>query len=233
MDSGLMNMVGNGTVGLTTGVAAMEKYVVCPNCNRSVRLEDGGIDLKTYVCDNCGVRLRYRVKSKLDAERRASEKRQLADEERARREAAEKKRERAVEVIEARIANAPAPSNEVDFRRRWRADFRCEDGHYVRSKNELIVDNWLYSHGIPHAYEKSVYDQETDDWLCSDFFVPSKSLYIEIWGLTSQEYESNRKRKVELYRRLGCRLLEIDGDDVKNIDDVLSRVFARHGRDQQ
>ena len=120
-----------------------------------------------------------------------------------------------------------APFNEVDFRLRWKAEYRCEDGHYVRSKNEAIVDNWLYSHGICHAYEKAVFDPDSGDTLCSDFYVPAMNLYIEIWGMSSQEYVLRRERKTALYGRLGCRLIEIDGDTVKNIDDVLSRELAQ------
>ena len=122
------------------------------------------------------------------------------------------------------------PFDEADFRLRWQAEYRCEDGHYVRSKNEAIVDNWLYSHGVCHAYEKAVFDPESGDTLCSDFFVPALNLYIEIWGMASQDYELRRMRKVDTYRRLGCRLLEINGDAVKNVDDVLSRELARYTR---
>ena len=118
---------------------------------------------------------------------------------------------------------AAMPRNERDFRLQWPAEYRCEDGHYVRSKNEAIVDNWLYSHGICHAYEKAVFDRETGATLCSDFFVPERNLYIEVWGLSDARYEARRAEKVAIYEKLGCRLLGIYGDDVKNIDDVLSR----------
>lgn len=195
----------------------MIKYIVCPSCNRSVELEDGGVDRKVYACQFCGARIRYRRKDKLAAEARASSE--------------------ALELgatAEARDVGetcAGTPSDEADFRLRWPAEYRCEDGHYVRSKNEVIVDNWLYSHGVCHAYEKAVFDSGTGETLCSDFFVPAQDLYIEIWGMTSQEYESRRERKIELYRRLGCRLLEIDGDDVRNIDDVLTRELAHQTRE--
>ena len=115
------------------------------------------------------------------------------------------------------------PWNERDFRLRWPAEYRCEDGHYVRSKNEAIVDNWLYSHGVCHAYEKAVFDQQTGSTLCSDFFIPGKSLYVEVWGMSDGRYESRRAEKAAVYQRCGCKLLGIDGDDVKNVDDVLSR----------
>ena len=194
------------------------KYIVCPRCNRSVRLEDGGVDQKVYVCGICGARLRYRVKSKVATDAQASSK--------------ESKLEEVVKPPEAGETDACASSGEVDYRLRWPRKFRCEDGHYVRSKNEVIVDNWLYSHGVCHAYEKAVYDLETKKPFYCDFFVPAKNLYIEIWGLESREYELKQMRKVELYRKLDYRLLEINSDDVKNIDDVLSREFARRGRDQ-
>lgn len=193
------------------------KLIECPRCRRNVELEDGGVDQKVYVCGTCGARLRYRVRNE------AATNSQVGDK--------EPKRKMAAEPLEARKASAHASSDEADFRLRWPAEYRCEDGHYVRSKNEVIVDNWLYSHGVCHAYEKAVFDPKTGDTLCSDFFVPTKNLYIEIWGMASREYESRRVQKVELYRKLGCRLLEINSDYVKNIDDVLSREFTRHGRD--
>ena len=192
----------------------MMKYILCPRCNRSVELKDGGVDQKVYVCNNCKARLRYRAKSKLAADSQASKKKP--------------KHEIATEPLVEKEAKEPTSSVEADFRLRWPAEYRCEDGHYVRSKNEVIVDNWLYSHGVCHAYEKAVFDPETGITLCSDFFAPAKNLYIEIWGMTSQEYESKRMRKIEVYNRLGCKLLEINGDDVKNIDDVLAREFTHN-----
>ena len=41
--------------------------------------------------------------------------------------------------------------SEMDFRKKWEAKYRCSDGHYVRSKNEALVDNWLYRHNICHC----------------------------------------------------------------------------------
>ena len=80
------------------------------------------------------------------------------------------------------------PFDEADFRLRWQAEYRCEDGHYVRSKNEAIVDNWLYSHSICHAYEKAVFDQQTGATL-SDL-AAKLTLYdaaVKTYGENSQE----------------------------------------------
>ena len=34
--------------------------------------------------------------------------------------------------------------------------FKTEDGHLVRSKSEMLIDNWFYNSGIVHAYESRV-----------------------------------------------------------------------------
>lgn len=115
----------------------------------------------------------------------------------------------------------------VDFRLKWPAQYRCEDGHYVRSKNEMLVDNWLFSHGICHAYEKAVFSSSDSTNYCSDFFIPSRQLFIEIWGLGTQEYLQRKERKIHFYQSNGYQLLSIEDKDVRNLDDILSRTFSR------
>lgn len=116
--------------------------------------------------------------------------------------------------------------NEYDFRLKWPAEYRCEDGHYVRSKNEALVDNWLYSKGICHAYEKAVFSKDGKYCYCSDFYIPSKKIFIEIWGMDDEKYKSRREKKIQFYKRRGFQLLEIRGNDVKNIDDKLNATFC-------
>ncbi len=43
-----------------------------------------------------------------------------------------------------------------DYRKKYPAEFRCKDGHYVRSQGEMAIDDSLYLWGIPHAYEKKL-----------------------------------------------------------------------------
>ncbi len=72
--------------------------------------------------------------------------------------------------------------SELDYRKKWPADYRCEDGHYVRSKSEMLIDNWLYSHGICHVYEKAVFSITGSEQYICDFYVPYYDLYIEVFG---------------------------------------------------
>ena len=43
-----------------------------------------------------------------------------------------------------------------DFREKFKAEYRTNDGHYVRSRAELVIANWLFAEGIAYAYEKRV-----------------------------------------------------------------------------
>lgn len=45
---------------------------------------------------------------------------------------------------------------ENDERLRFPSRYRCEDGHYVKSLSEMLIDNWFYNHWIVHAYERIV-----------------------------------------------------------------------------
>lgn len=109
---------------------------------------------------------------------------------------------------------------DIDIRLRYEAKYRCEDGHYVRSKNEVIIDNWLYNHYIPHAYEKKVQNYKM---LC-DFYLKSrtnKEIYIEIWGLKDEKYLNRKKQKIEIYKQNKLNLINIDEKYMQNYEDLL------------
>jgi hypothetical protein len=69
----------------------------------------------------------------------------------------------------------PTPDT-IGFRDKSRPEHRAQDGHYVRSKAEIIIDNWLYVSKIVHAYERKVPIEEE---LCCDFYIPTGQVYIE------------------------------------------------------
>lgn len=48
--------------------------------------------------------------------------------------------------------NADSP---IGFRDKFEAKHRAADGHYVRSRAEMLIDNWLYMSEIVHAYEQN------------------------------------------------------------------------------
>jgi len=65
---------------------------------------------------------------------------------------------------------------EVGFRGKFEAKHRSADGHFVRSKAEMIIDNWLYMAEIVHAYERKLPIEED---VYSDFYIPTGKVYVD------------------------------------------------------
>jgi len=104
--------------------------------------------------------------------------------------------------------------------------FKTEDGHYVRSKAECIIDNWLYNRNLAHAYERRVPIEE--EILC-DFYVPLADCYLEYWGLEeSEDYQKRKEKKVTTYHKHGLRLIGIRDKDVQQLDDALPRRLRQY-----
>lgn len=117
-----------------------------------------------------------------------------------------------------------------DYRKQWPNNIQCEDGHYVRSKAEKIIDDWLYHHDIVHAYEKSVYMKTNpSDVVLSDFYIPKIDVYIEYWGLkNNQDYENRKRYKIYLYEQNNYKRIDLDETHINRIDDVLPRFLGKY-----
>ena len=102
--------------------------------------------------------------------------------------------------------------DETDFRNKFKAEYRTNDGHYVRSRAEVIISNWLFGECIAHAYEKRVPIEE--DIYC-DFYIPKGKIYIEFWGYEDDEkYLARKQKKRELYKKYNLNLIEIDNSKI-------------------
>ena len=117
-------------------------------------------------------------------------------------------------------------SDPTEFREKYRAEHRAKDGHYVRSKAELIIDNTLYDYKIVHAYERKLPVEE--DVYC-DFYIPTGKVYIEYWGLEEEKYLANKKRKLEIYSKYNFNLIELLDKDVSNLEDTLPAKLLDFG----
>ena len=110
---------------------------------------------------------------------------------------------------------------DTNFRNKFPAEIRCEDGHKVRSKSEKIIDDWLYHHKISHAYERKVPIEE--DVYC-DFFLPyDKKVWIEFWGLDDEKYIARKELKKKFYTQNNKILIEISEKDIELLDDILPK----------
>ena len=120
-----------------------------------------------------------------------------------------------------------ANNDEIGFRQKFEAKHRATDGHFVRSKAEMLIDNWLYMARIVHAYERKLPIEED---VYSDFYIPTGNVYIEYWGYENeQKYVARKNKKIELYEKYGFSLIQLQDEDVKNLDDVLPRLLLKFG----
>ena len=129
------------------------------------------------------------------------------------------------EPVKDEQASVPAEPEIEDFRKKFPATYRCMDGHYVRSRAEAMIDNWLYTNGIAHAYEKKL-PIEADVY--SDFYIKQGNVYIEFWGMESDAKYARRKAvKQRAYADNDFNLIELNDADLNNLDDVLPRKLLK------
>ena len=114
--------------------------------------------------------------------------------------------------------------------------YTCKDGHIVKSKSEREIDNYLFEHNIPHAYEKALPYGATDkEVLHPDFYLPNylgekQHVYMEHWGYNENniQYIQTKKFKMPIYEKLGITLIcTNEKNDMADIDTVLDRKLNK------
>jgi hypothetical protein len=114
-----------------------------------------------------------------------------------------------------------------NFRDKFPATIRTRDGHMVRSRAEVIIDNALYEYKLAHAYERKLPIEED---LYSDFYIPSENVYIEFWGMENDpKYLERKKVKLEIYKKYDFKLIELTDEDILNLDDHLPKKLLKFG----
>jgi hypothetical protein len=120
-----------------------------------------------------------------------------------------------------------APKQE-DFRTKFRGDYCTQDGHFVKSRAEALIDNWLYQQQIAHAYERRLPIEE--DCYCDFYIAAGKGVYIEYWGRESDpKYRARMAEKRAIYAKHGLNLIELGDAELERLDDVLPRLLLRYG----
>lgn len=123
-------------------------------------------------------------------------------------------------------ANEAPKSTNDNFREKFPATLRTKDGHMVRSRAEVIIDNALYDYKLAHAYERKLPIEED---LYSDFFIPTENVYIEFWGMEDDPKYAERKRaKIEIYKKYDFKLIELNDSDISNLDDHLPKKLLKY-----
>ncbi len=117
------------------------------------------------------------------------------------------------------------PDTQTGFREKFTPTHRATDGHWVRSKAEALIDNWLYMSGVVHAYERLL---PVEEELYCDFYIPKGRVYIEYWGLENDpKYKARKEIKQGIYKKYNFNLIELNDDHIKNLDDHLPKMLLK------
>ncbi len=109
------------------------------------------------------------------------------------------------------------------------SSFKCLDGHVVRSKGELIIDNHLHRLGIKHEYERTI--KVRGNPIKYDWYLPKEKVYIEYWGFYGKDYEKRKAEKLNLYRKGKLKLISIENEMFSDIYPKLEVELIKMGID--
>lgn len=104
--------------------------------------------------------------------------------------------------------------------------FKCMDGHSVRSKGELIIDNLLYVWGLKHVYEKRIVT--ISDVFVPDWYLPDYNLFIEYWGFSGNRYEIRKRKKINFYKNAKLKVISVENHMFNDIYSNLGNILKTY-----
>jgi len=111
----------------------------------------------------------------------------------------------------------PTVKNYDEQKNETSGQVKCTDGHWVENDLEKQVDDLLYALRLPHVYAKRV-NQITERTVKCDWFIPvlsdSKGIFIELWGMDTEDYKRNKEEKISFYKEEELPLIQIYKKDV-------------------
>ena len=110
-------------------------------------------------------------------------------------------------------------------------DVKTANGMYVRSQQEKIIYDELYSRNIKCEYEKSFFYRDKngeEKELHPDFYLPDYDLYIEHWGYENTKDPRYLEKKIytqNIYKENGIKLAGTTSEDIKDIKRAIDKIF--------
>jgi len=121
----------------------------------------------------------------------------------------------------------PVLQGERVLREQQSAILRTTDGHLVRAQAEVVIDNWLFSTGFVHAYERLL---PTPIEMYCDFYLPTGRVYLEYWGSErSSAYREHTANKRTLYAVHQLNLITLTDDHMTALDACMPVLLAQFG----
>lgn len=104
--------------------------------------------------------------------------------------------------------------------------FTCLDGHVVRSKGELIIDNYLTILNLDHEYEQTI--KVRGNPIKYDWYLPDHDIYIEYWGFYGKDYITRKEEKLKLYKKGKLSLISVENIMFENIYETVKEQLEEH-----
>ena len=90
----------------------------------------------------------------------------------------------------------------------------------MRSLSEVKIAEWLVSCGLNYEYEREV--AVSGMVFKPDFYLPSRGVFIEFFGLMSKEwYRAQAEFKKSRYMRYGIPFIDVYPEDLGNLDEAI------------
>lgn len=113
-----------------------------------------------------------------------------------------------------------------------RGSIRGVDGHFLDSDKEKQIDDLLFSLSIPHAIHYNV-PEITERTVNCDWYIPvlpGKGIYMEYFGMDTNDYVRNRDEKISLYQKHKLKLINIDKDETMDTQRLSNHIQQEYKR---
>ena len=104
--------------------------------------------------------------------------------------------------------------------------YKCMNNVLVRSRAEVTINDWLFSHNVRVIYEPDFFYKENGETkvLHPDFLLPDYNIYIEYCELTNKPYLKKKEYTQKIYADNGAKVIIMDDNDIED----RARFFFDH-----
>ena len=96
----------------------------------------------------------------------------------------------------------------------------------MKSRGELIIDNYLSRLKIRHLYEETI---EVDGkFIKYDWYLPDYDVYIEYWGYYGKDYQERKQEKLDLYEQGNLELISVENYMIHDIYRYLGEELDKY-----
>lgn len=106
----------------------------------------------------------------------------------------------------------------------------AKDGHLCDSREEAMVDDFLFTHNMPHSIQP-LYPRHPElnikGYIRADFLLEKDSVFVEYAGLINRKFYAKKlELKQQLATAVGIKLFIVYPSDLSNLEKAFGRLQA-------